>query len=110
MHFEHLIEIEGVGQVKLSHFPYAPPNPEDEAFLRYEVLRPKLTGEDLLLQGWGMDSLGWLIRLADGQVIAVTTDHGRIVPWSIEDMQAKLEEIESILRGIRQLIEWMETE
>lgn len=51
MYFEHLIEVEGVGLVKLSHLPYAPPNPEDEAFLRYEALRPKPTGEALLLHG-----------------------------------------------------------
>ncbi|MHB8919417.1 MAG: hypothetical protein ACYC3N_00080 [Halothiobacillus sp.] len=51
MHFEQQIEVEGVGQVKLSHFPYAPPDPDDEAFLRYEHLRPTPTGEALLLHG-----------------------------------------------------------
>ncbi|HUN00704.1 MAG: hypothetical protein B7X12_05545 [Halothiobacillus sp. 20-53-49] len=51
MHFEHQIEVEGVGLVKLSHFPYAPPDPDDEAFLRYEHLRPTPTGEILLLHG-----------------------------------------------------------
>lgn len=51
LHMEHVIEIEGVGWVKLSHFPYLPPTPDDERDLRYGHLRPKPNGEALLLHG-----------------------------------------------------------
>lgn len=51
LHMQHVIEIEGVGKVKLSHFPYLPPTPDDELYLRYESLRPKPNGEALLLHG-----------------------------------------------------------
>lgn len=51
MHMQHVIEIDGIGAVKLSHFPYAPPRQEDERHLRYVELRPEPTGEALLLHG-----------------------------------------------------------
>lgn len=51
MHMQHVIEIDGIGAVKLSHFPYEPPKPEDEQRPRYMELRPKPTGEALLLHG-----------------------------------------------------------
>jgi len=51
MHMQHVIEIEGIGPVKLSHFPYLPPKPEDEQRPRYMELRPEPTGEALLLHG-----------------------------------------------------------
>lgn len=60
LYMEHVIEIEGIGAVKLSHFPYLPPTPDDEAFLRYEHLRPKPTGEVLLLHGHIHSQ--WLMR------------------------------------------------
>lgn len=60
LHMQHVIEIEGVGPVKLSHFPYLPTTPDDEAFLRYEHLRPEPTGEVLLLHGHIHSQ--WLMR------------------------------------------------
>lgn len=48
---EHNIEIPGIGKVKLSHFPYTPPSEAPEEDKRYLHLRPKRTGEDLLLHG-----------------------------------------------------------
>jgi calcineurin-like phosphoesterase family protein len=60
LHMEHVIEIDGVGAVKLSHFPYLPPTPDDEQFLRYENLRPEPTGEALLLHGHIHSQ--WLMR------------------------------------------------
>lgn len=51
LHMEHVLEVEGVGQVKLAHFPYLPPDSESEQFVRYENLRPAPTGEVLLLHG-----------------------------------------------------------
>lgn len=60
MHMQHIIEVEGVGPVKLCHFPYLPPEPEAEQFLRYEHLRPEPTGEALLLHGHIHSQ--WLMR------------------------------------------------
>ncbi len=51
MHMQQVIDIEGVGRVKLCHFPYMPPESGKEEFLRYEELRPEPTGEALLLHG-----------------------------------------------------------
>jgi calcineurin-like phosphoesterase family protein len=53
IHMQHEIEIDGVGQVKLCHFPYAPPPgmevPDFE--MRYMHLRPAAGHEKLLLHG-----------------------------------------------------------
>lgn len=51
MHMQHVIEIDGIGAVKLSHFPYLPQKPGDEQRPRYMELRPEPTGEALLLHG-----------------------------------------------------------
>jgi calcineurin-like phosphoesterase family protein len=48
---EHTIEIPGIGIVKMSHFPYSPPPDVPECDQRYLNLRPKPTGEALLLHG-----------------------------------------------------------
>ena len=45
------LEVPGIGEILMAHFPYLPPNPEDEAFLRYENLRPKPGKEAVLLHG-----------------------------------------------------------
>ncbi|OIQ65032.1 hypothetical protein GALL_534130 [mine drainage metagenome] len=51
LHWQHTMRIEGIGQVKLSHFPYLPPKDAPEDQQRYLELRPKPTGENLLLHG-----------------------------------------------------------
>lgn len=48
---EEIVEIEGVGYVKLNHFPYAPLAEGDEAYARYLNLRPNPQGEALLIHG-----------------------------------------------------------
>jgi calcineurin-like phosphoesterase family protein len=52
-HVELLIEVDGIGTAKLSHFPYWPSRPDlcEDYDLRYPDLRPKYEGEDLLLCG-----------------------------------------------------------
>lgn len=54
--------------------------------------------------GKGLDNEAWLVEIEDGQFAALTTDHGRVVPWSIEDMQAKMMEARESMIGIAQLI------
>ncbi|OIQ92638.1 hypothetical protein GALL_254610 [mine drainage metagenome] len=51
LYWQHTIEIKGVGQVKLAHFPYVPLNDAAEDQRRYLELRPEPTGENLLLHG-----------------------------------------------------------
>lgn len=45
------LELLSIGEILMAHFPYLPPNPEDEAFLRYENLRPQPGKEAVLLHG-----------------------------------------------------------
>lgn len=51
LHTELMLNIPGIGLAKLSHFPYTPPKNAPEQDQRYLHLRPKRTGEDLLLHG-----------------------------------------------------------
>ena len=51
MQREIRLEVPGIGEILMAHFPYLPPKPEDEAFLRYENLRPKPGKEAVLLHG-----------------------------------------------------------
>lgn len=57
-----------------------------------------------------MDNHAWLIPLAVGQMTAVTMNYGQIAPWSIEDMQAKLEETKDSLGRMHQIMGRMEAE
>ncbi|MDA3877007.1 MAG: hypothetical protein PF483_07950 [Halothiobacillus sp.] len=58
----------------------------------------------VLHKGWDMDNYGWLVRLEDGRYVALTTDHGRIVLWSIEDMREKMAEAQESMMAIAQTI------
>ena len=53
LHFQHNIEIAGIGLVRLSHFPYVPPSLEglQDYELRYIDISPKPGREKLLLHG-----------------------------------------------------------
>lgn len=51
LHTELILTIPGIGLAKLSHFPYTPSKDVPEEDQRYLHLRPKRTGEDLLLHG-----------------------------------------------------------
>ena len=50
------------------------------------------------------DNRAWLVEIGDKQFAALTTDQGRVVPWSIKDMQAKMMEARESMMGIAQLI------
>ncbi|BBO99495.1 metallophosphoesterase family protein [Sulfuriferula nivalis] len=67
LHFQHEIEIEGIGLVQLSHFPYLPPSLEglQDYELRYMNIRPKIGKESLLLHGHVHSD--WKIRQDSGQ-------------------------------------------
>lgn len=54
--------------------------------------------------GWETDNEAWLVEVGDKQFAALTTDHGRVVPWSIKDMQAKMMETRESMMGIAELI------
>lgn len=58
----------------------------------------------VLHTGWEMDNEAWLVEIGDKKFAALTTDHGRVVPWSIEDMQAKMMEARASMMGIAELI------
>jgi len=62
---ERMIEIEGMGAVKLNHFPYTPPPDAPECDQRYLNLRPKPTGERALLHGHVHSR--WLYRQDHGK-------------------------------------------
>ena len=51
MHKELILEIGGIGTVKLNHFPYAPPKDAPAHDLRHMQHRPKPEGEKALLHG-----------------------------------------------------------
>ena len=53
VHLHHEIFLSGIGLVRLSHFPYAPPNPKGlpDVELRYLAHRPVRGREELLLHG-----------------------------------------------------------
>jgi len=91
IHAELEIEVEGIGRVKLNHYPYAPLKEGDELFAKYLNLRPKPTGEALLLHGhvhsqWFSKQHGNNKRL----MINVGVDTWRLRPLSAEDLQGVL--------------------
>lgn len=53
------------------------------------------------------DNEAWLVQVGeieDKKFAALTTDQGRVVPWSIKDMQAKMMETRASMMGIAELI------
>lgn len=84
VHRELFLEIDGIGPVKLCHFPYLPIKASGlEPFeLRYSELRPKKEHEKLLLHGHVHSS--WLSLLDRGPMINVGIDVWDLLPVSEE--------------------------
>jgi len=85
------IEVEGIGRVKMNHYPYPPAFEGDELYAKYLNLRPEPTGEALLLHGhvhsqWFCKQHGIDKRL----MINVGVDTWRLRPLSTEDLQGVL--------------------
>lgn len=91
VHTELEIELKGIGRVKMSHYPYAPLKPEDELYTRYLELRPKPTGEALLLHGHVHSQ--WNSKKQRGQplMINVGVDGWGLRPLSEQDLKAVFE-------------------
>jgi len=90
VHMELEIEVEGIGRVKLNHYPYTPLNEGDELYPRYLELRPEPTGEELLIHGHVHSQ--WFSKKQIGQplMINVGVDTWRLRPLSVEDLQGVL--------------------
>lgn len=54
----------------------------------------------LLRYGWEMDSTGWIVELEDGCRVALTTDHGSLCPWSLEELHERLAETHESLHQL----------
>ncbi len=84
---ELVIEAEGIGRVKLNHYPYAPLADGDELFAKYLHLRPEPSGEVLLIHGHIHSQ--WLSKQQQGQplMVNVGVDAWGLRPVSIEDLK-----------------------
>ena len=89
IHTELEIEVEGIGRVKLNHYPYAPLKDGDELFARYLELRPIPTGEKVLIHGHVHSQ--WFSKEHGGRLmINAGVDTWRLRPLSVEDLQGVL--------------------
>lgn len=88
LHAELEIEVEGIGRVKMNHYPYAPQTEGDELFAKYLALRPGPTGEAMLVHGHVHSQ--WLSKRQPGQplMVNVGVDNWRLRPVSVEDLLA----------------------
>lgn len=86
VHTELVIDIEGIGQTKLSHYPYAPIKEGDELYTRYLELRPKQTGEAMLIHGHVHSQ--WKIKQQPGRPLMVNAgvDAWGLRPPTVEDL------------------------
>lgn len=84
---EHLMEIEGVGSVKLSHMPYTGDTHDGE---KYASWRPKWSGEDFLIHG---HVHGRWQKL--GKMINVAADAWGCAPVSIDQIKSVVQSNES---------------
>lgn len=87
VHTELVIDVEGLGKVKMNHFPYAPPTEADELFAGFLECRPKPTGEDLLLHGH-VHSQWFSKKYGKRLMINVGVDTWNLKPLSVEDLKA----------------------
>jgi len=85
IHTELEIEVEGIGRVKLNHYPYAPLKDGDELFARYLELRPIPTGEKVLIHGH-VHSQWFSKEHGKRLMINVGVDTWRLRPLSAADM------------------------
>lgn len=94
VHMELEIEVEGVGQVKLNHYPYAPLKDGDELYTRYLNLRPKPTGEALLIHGH-VHSQWFSKQHGPRLMINAGVDTWGLRPLSVEDVIGVMRAYES---------------
>lgn len=59
----------------------------------------------ILHEDWEMDNEGWIVKAADGTRTALTTNHGRLCPWTREEAEGKLAETEASAASLRKALE-----
>lgn len=95
IHLDLDIEISGIGQVRLSHFPYWPQNTEGvpDYDLRYPENRPEPGGESLLLHGHIHSQ--WTTKSEPGMppMLNVGIDMWNLRPISEAEIVQKFQEI-----------------
>lgn len=95
VHLQLDIELSGIGQVRLSHFPYWPSNTEGvpDYDLRYPEHRPPQGREALLLHGHIHSQ--WLVKKEDGMppMINVGIDMWNLRPISEVAISEKFQEL-----------------
>jgi len=85
IHMELEIEVAGIGRVKLNHYPYTPLKEGDELHTRYLNLRPKPTGEKVLIHGH-VHSQWFSKEHGERLMINVGVDTWRLRPLSVADV------------------------
>ena len=58
----------------------------------------------VLYEGWECDNEGWIVRLTNGKVCAVSTSHGTPRKWPMEDMVASMELARKSAKEIKEAI------
>lgn len=93
VHLEIEIEIDGIGKVKMNHFPYAPDFENDEDRLRHLNLRPIPTGEDILIHGHVHSQ--WRTKRQEGQPLMINAgmDVWDMAPLSVTELRRYHHEI-----------------
>jgi len=54
----------------------------------------------ILHSGWEMDNEGWVVLLKNEDIKFLTTDHGSVSWWSIEEIEEKIEETSKSLKSL----------
>lgn len=59
----------------------------------------------ILHEGWEMDNRGYIVEFSGGSRLGLTTSHGGIYEWTLDEAREKLEETEESAASIRKAME-----
>jgi uncharacterized protein YlzI (FlbEa/FlbD family) len=58
----------------------------------------------IMYEGWQLDEIGYVVKMENGKKAIVETDHGMPVLSSIQNLQDKIKEYESAIKGTQKAI------
>lgn len=58
----------------------------------------------VLYRGWEMDNEGWLVQTDDGRILAVTTSHGQLCEWKVEQVADALASTEKSVSDLKTVL------
>lgn len=70
----------------------------------FGTVKKILHAATILHADWEMDNKAWIVEMADGSVVALTTSHGGLCRWTREEAEENLAETEKSATSIREAL------